>query len=112
MKKLKDLKVIDIIQLLAFENHVKLLMVELHEIRAKFCAKKGIKLKRGPIERLQEKRVYNPKALAALYAKILDKDINVSDYPSELRTFIKGLCDEALHRTVEQIKIEENEKDT
>lgn len=56
--------------------------------------------------------MYNPKALAALYAKILDKDISTSEYPSALRTFIKGLCDEAFHRTVEQIKTEENEKDT
>ena len=109
-KKLKDLKVIDIIQMPAFENHVKLLMNDLHETKMKFTMVEGIKLKRGPIDRLQEKGVYNPKALAALYAKILDKDINASEYPSTLRTFIKWLCDEALHRTVEQIKTEENEK--
>lgn len=110
-KKLKDLKVIDIIQMPIFEGHVKFLMEDLHKTRAKLSMEKGIELKRGPIERLQEKGVYNPKALAALYAKILDKDINTSEYPSVLRTFIKGLCDEAFHRTVEQIKAKENEKD-
>lgn len=103
-KSIKDLKVIDIIQMPAFENHVELLMKDLHKTRIM------IKFKRGPIERLQEKRVYNPKALVALYAKILDKDINTSEYPSALRTFIKGLCDVALHRTVEQIKVSEHEK--
>lgn len=109
-KKLKDLKVIDIIQMPIFEGHVKFLMEDLHKTRAKLSMEKGIEFKRGPIERLQEKGVYNPKALAALYAKVLDKDINTSD-PSVLRTFIKGLCDEAFHRTVEQIKAKENEKD-
>ena len=108
-KKLKDLKVIDIIQMPAFEGHVKFLMEDLHKARAKLCMEKGVELKRGPIERLQEKGVYNPKALAALYAKVLDKDIDTSEYLSVLRTFIKGLCDEAFHRTVEQIKAKENE---
>lgn len=108
-KKLKDLKVIDIIQMSAFEGHAKFLMEDLHKTRAKLCMVKGVELKRGPIERLQEKRVYNPKALAALYAKILDKDISTSEYPSTLRTFIKGLCDEAFCRTIEQIKAKENE---
>lgn len=110
-KKLKDLKVIDIIQMPAFEGHVKFLMEDLRKTRAKLCMEKGVEPKRGPIERLQEKGVYNPKALAALYAKVLDEDINTSEYPSALRTFIKGLCDEAFHRTVEQIKAKENEKD-
>lgn len=111
-KKLKDLKVIDIIQMPIFEGHVKFLMEDLHKTRAKLRMEKGIEFKRGPIERLQEKGVYNPKALTALYAKVLDKDINKSEYPSVLRLFIKVLCDEAFHRTVEQIKAKENEKDT
>ena len=109
-KKLKDLKVIDIIQMPAFEGHVKFLMTDLDKTRAKLCTEKGVRFKRGPIERLQEKGVYNPKAFAALYAKVLDKDIDISEYPSALRTFIKGLCDEAFHRTVEQIKAEENKQ--
>ena len=44
-----------------------------------------------------------------MYAKVLDKDIDTSEYTSVLRTFIKGLCNEAFHRTVEQIKAKENE---
>lgn len=108
-KKLKDLKVIDIIQMPAFEGHVKFLMKDLHRTRTKLYMEKGVEFKRGPIERLQEKGVYNPKALADLYAKVLGKYIDTSEYPSVLRTFIKGLCDEAFHRTVEQIKAKENE---
>lgn len=107
-KKLKDLKVIDIIQIPAFEGHIKFLMEDLHKTRAKLRMEKGVKFKRGPIERLQEKGVYNPKALVALYAKVLDKDMDATEYPSTLRTFIKGLCDEAFHRTVKQIKAKED----
>lgn len=110
VKSLKDLKVIDIIQMPAFEGHVKFLIEDLHKTREGLGSMIGVQLKRGPIERLQEKRVYNPKALAALYAKVLDRDIDTTEYPSALRTFIKGICDEALHRTVQQIKSEENEK--
>ena len=51
----------------------------------------GVQFKRGPIERLQEKKVFGPKALAALYAKVVDKTINTSEYPSMLRTFIKRM---------------------
>lgn len=107
-KKLKDLKVIDIIQMPAFEGNVKFLMKDLHRTRKNLCSGMGVELKRGPIERLQEKGVYNPKALVALYAKVLDKDMDATEYPSTLRTFIKGLCDEAFHRTVKQIKAKED----
>lgn len=110
-KQLKDLKVIDIIQMPAFEGHVKFLMEDLRKTREDLELK-GAQFKRGPIERLQEKHVYNPKALAALYAKVLDKDIDTTEYPSALRTFIKGICDEAFHKTVQQIKAEEETKQT
>jgi hypothetical protein len=109
--KVADLKVIDVVQMPAFEGHVKFLMEDLRKTR-KDLELKGAQFKRGPIERLQEKRVYNPKALAALYAKVLDKDIDTTEYPSTLRTFIKGICDEAFHRTVQQIKAEEETKQT
>lgn len=102
-KNLKDLKVIDIIQMPAFEDHVKRLMGNLRTVRIKATIH-GIEYKKGPIDRLVEKGVYNPKAFASLYVKILDKELDTSEYPSTLRIFIKGLCDEALYRTVEQIK--------
>lgn len=99
-KKLKDLKVIDIIQMPAFEDHIKRLMGDL----------RGTELKMGPIERLVSKGVYNPKAFVALYVKILNKDLNTSEYPSTLRTFIKRLCEVAFCRTVEQILGEESKQ--
>lgn len=109
-KKLKDLKVIDIVQMPAFEGHVKRLMRDLHTVRIGLTIH-GTEFKRGPIERLVEKGVYNPKAFATLYVKILDNELDTSEYPSTLRIFIKRLCDEAFYRTAKQIKDSEDKKD-
>ena len=94
--KLEDLKVIDIIQMPQFEKHIEALIKDLYLTRTKIVNEyPGAQFKRGPIERLQGKKVFGPKALAALYAKVVDKTINTSEYPSTLRTFIKGIGDEA-----------------
>lgn len=110
--KLEDLKVIDIIQMPQFENHIEACIKELNLTYTKIMDEHpGIRFKRGPIERLQEKKVFGPKALAALYAKVVDRTINTSEYPSTLRTFIKGIGDEAFHRTYVELKqAEEGEK--
>lgn len=110
--KLEDLKVIDIIQMPQFEKHIEALIKDLYLTRTKIMNEHpGVQFKRGPIERLQEKKVFGPKALAALYAKVVDKTINTSEYPSTLRTFIKGIGDEAFHRTYLELKqAEEGEK--
>lgn len=103
--KLEDLKVIDIIQMPQFEKHIEALIKDLYLTRTKTMDEHpGIRFKRGPIERLQEKKVFGPKALAALYAKVVDRTINTSEYPSTLRTFIKGIGDEAFHRTYVELK--------
>lgn len=107
--KLEDLKVIDIIQMPQFEKHIEALIKDLYLTRTKIMNEHpGVQFKRGPIERLQEKKVFGPKALTALYAKVVD---NASEYPSTLRTFIKGIGDEAFHRTYVELKqAEEGEK--
>ena len=111
--KLEDLKVIDIIQMPQFEKHIEALIKDLYLTCTKIMNEyPGAQFKRGPIERLQGKKVFGPKALAALYAKVVDKTINTSEYSSTLRTFIKGIGDEAFHRTVQQIKAEEETKQT
>ena len=112
--KPEDLKVIDIIQMPQFEKHIEALIKDLYLTRTKIMNEHpDVQFKRGPIERLQEKKVFGPKALAALYAKVVDKAINTSEYPSTLRTFIKGIGDEAFHRTyieLKQVEEGENEK--
>lgn len=110
--KLEDLKVIDIIQMPQFEKHIEALIKDLYLTRTKIMDRNPyVQFKRGPpIERLQEKKVFGPKALAALYAKVVDKAINTSEYPSMLRTFIKGIGDEAFHRTYVELKQAEDEQ--
>lgn len=108
--KLEDLKVIDIIQMPQFEKHIEALIKDLDLTRTKIMNEHpGVQFKRGPVERLQEKKVFGPKALAALYAKVVDKAINASEYPSTLRTFIKGIGDEAFHKTYVELKQAEDE---
>ena len=109
--KVADLKVIDVIQMPQFENNIKACIKELYLTRTKIMNEyPGVQFKRGPIERLQEKKVFGPKALASLYASVLDKTINTNEYPSILRTFIKGIGDEAFHRTVIELKQAEEEQ--
>lgn len=116
--KLEDLKVIDIIQTPQFEKHIEAL-IKVYLTYTKIMNRiPYAQFKRGPIERLQEKierlqekKVFGPKALAALYAKVVDKTINASEYPSTLRTFIKRIGDEAFRITYLELKqVEEGEK--
>lgn len=66
--------------------------------------------KEAPLKDYKRKKVFGPKALAALYAKVVDKTINTSEYPSMLRTFIKRIGDEAFHRTYVELKQAEDEQ--
>lgn len=107
--KVAELKVIDVIQMLQFRGHIDACIKELFLSRHRILEKyPGVHFKRGAIERLQEKGVFNPKALAALYAKVLDKTLDKNEYPGELRIFIKRIGDEAFHRTVIELKQAEN----
>ena len=111
--KVADLKVIDVIQMPQFENNIEACIKELYLTRTKIMNEHpDVQFKRSPIERLQEKKVFGPKALASLYASVLDKTINTSEYPSTLRTFIKGIGDEAFHRTMIELKQTEEKQHT
>lgn len=109
--KVADLKVIDAVQMPQFEKHIEALIKDLFLTRTKIMNEHpGVQFKRGPIERLQEKKVFGPKALAALYVKVVDKNIDTNEYPSVLRTFIKGIGDEAFHKTYVELKQAEDEQ--
>lgn len=56
--KLKDLKVINIIQMPQFEKHIEALIKDLDLTRTKIMNEHpGVQFKRGPVKRLQEKKV-------------------------------------------------------
>lgn len=55
--KVADLKVIDVIQMPQFENNIEVCIKELYLTRTKIMNEHpGVQFKRGPIERLQEKK--------------------------------------------------------
>lgn len=55
--KPEDLKVIDIIQMPQFEKHIEALIEELYSTCMKIMDEHpGVRFKRGPIERLREKK--------------------------------------------------------
>ena len=94
------LKIIDIITMPRFEEHIASCIDEIRKQRIK----SGITLfKRGPLERLQEKGEYNAKKLAELYADALDGALDSSKYPSIVRSFIKLIGDEAYRRTIAEL---------
>lgn len=112
MKHLRSLKLIDVIQSAEFEKQVRICLGELYQTRAQLSKQYSqYKLKRTPLDMLEEKKMCNAKAITVLYANVLNKSLNSVEYSSTLRSFIKSIGDEALHRTVKQLKTKENEKD-
>lgn len=104
------MEVIDVIQKPQFEKHVETCIKELLVIRAKVMDKHpGVQFE-GPIEKFLKKKVFNSKAFASLYASMLDKTMNTDEYSSTLRTFIKGVGDEAFRRTIIELKQAEEEQ--
>ena len=119
---MKHLKLIDVIQSAEFEKQVRICLCELYQTRARLSVQYSwyklisvqysqYKLKRTPLDTLEEKKMCNAKAITVLYANVLNKCLNSAEYSSTLRSFIKSIGDEALHRTVKQLKTKENEKD-
>ena len=109
---MKHLKLIDVIQSAEFEKQVRICLCELYQTRAQLSVQyPRYILKRTPLDTLEEKKMCNAKAITALYANVLNKSLNSAEYSSTLRSFIKSIGDEALHRTVKQLKTKENEKD-
>lgn len=118
--KLEELKIIDVIKMPLFAEQVKACLDDLRKTRRELEAK-GAQFKRTAMDRLAERKALEPSNLAELYAKVVDKELNPSEWSSELRTFIKGIGDAAFYRTMQLLKAEEeyhaknseqNEKDS
>lgn len=112
MERLRTPKLIDVIQSAEFESQVRICLGELRQARAQLSIRyPRYKLKHMPIDMLEEKKMCNAKAIAVLYTNVLNKTLNSEEYSSTLRSFIRSIGDEALYRTVKQLKAKENEKD-
>lgn len=68
-------------------------------------------LKRDAIERLIEKEVLqNSERFTVIYAQVLTKSCDTTEYPRALRDCIRYIGDCALYKTINQFKAIENEK--
>ena len=113
--KLEELKIIDVIQMPLFVEQVKACLDDLNKTRKELEAK-GASFKRSALDKLKERKALDklkerkalePSRFAELYANVIDKELNTSEWPSGLRTFIKGLGDAAFYRTMQILKAQE-----
>ena len=108
--KVSELKVIDVILMPEFEQGMQLCIDDIN--RRIMLALTNGPLKRGQIDRLKEQGLFGAKELVALYALLLNKELNPVEYPSSIRRLIKEIGDAVLHRTAEYLKAKEENIET
>ena len=106
MKTINEMTVKELITLPLFKEKINECIKELSVSLRKVAIEKHLALKRTPLDRLAEQGLLNGDSFTAIYGRILAK--SEKKCSSNERIWIKGICDEALHRTVTRLKIEEN----
>ena len=108
MKSINEMTVGEVIELPIFMAKVEECLDEIIRFRGRLheqASKVHAELKRSPMERLQEKGLFNAHSIKAIYRRILDKA--EKELSSTERDFVRGIGDEAIHRVIRQAKIEE-----
>lgn len=106
MKELKDMTISDVLKTPEFYNNLKVVISDLGNIRRNAGISANAPLKRHPIDRLQEKGVFEPGQMTILYASAMDKKLQ--GYSSSERTFILNVGGEAFNKAMKILL--ENEK--
>lgn len=106
-KKVADLKIIDVINTDLFQRNLKNTISQLIETR-KMAGTGGV-LRRHPIDRLQERGVFEYRKLTVLYEAIIDKKLK--GYSSSERQFIMQVGNEAFNKTMKKLIEDEKERD-
>lgn len=106
MKELKDMTISDVLKTPEFYNNLKVVISDLGNIRRNSEISANAPLKRHPIDRLQEKGVFEPGQMTVLYASAMDKKLQ--GYSSSERTFILNVGGEAFNKAMKILL--ENEK--
>lgn len=106
MKELKDMTISDVLKTPEFYNNLKVVISDLGNIRRNAGISANAPLKRHPIDRLQEKGVFEPGKMTVLYASAMDKKLQ--GYSSSERTFILNVGGEAFNKAMKILL--ENEK--
>ena len=106
MKELKDMTISDVLKTPEFYKNLKVVISDLGNIRRNAGISANAPLKRHPIDRLQEKGVFEPGQMTVLYASAMDKKLQ--GYSSSERTFILNVGGEAFNKAMKILL--ENEK--
>lgn len=108
MKELKDMTISDVLKTPEFYNNLKVVISDLENTHRKAGIMADAPLKRHPIDRLQERGVFEPGQMTVLYANAMDKKLQ--GYSSSERTFILKVGGEAFNKTMKQF-VDREKKD-
>lgn len=97
----------DVLKTPEFYNNLKVVISDLENIRRNARISANAPLKRHPIDRLQEKGVFEPGQMTVLYASAMDKKLY--GYSSSERTFILKVGGEAFNKTMKHLLNKKNE---
>lgn len=109
--EVKDMTISDVLKTPEFYNNLKVVISDLENTRRNAGISANAPLKRHPIDRLQEKGVFEPGQMTVLYASAMDKKLQ--GYSSSERTFILNVGGEAFNKTMKQfVDREKKENET
>lgn len=106
--EVKEMTISDVLKTPEFYNNLKVVISDLENIRRNARISANAPLKRHPIDRLQEKGVFEPGQMTVLYASAMDKKLQ--GYSSSERKFILEVGGEAFNITMKQF-LEQDKKD-
>lgn len=104
--EVKEMTIADVLKTPEFYNNLKVVISDLENTRRNAGISANAPLKRHPIDRLQEKGVFEPGQMTVLYASAMDKKLQ--GYSSSERTFILNVGGEAFNKAMKILL--ENEK--
>lgn len=106
--EVKEMTISDVLKTPEFYNNMKVVISDLENIRRNARISANAPLKRHPIDRLQEKGVFEPGQMTVLYASAMDKKLY--GYSSSERKFILEVGGEAFNITMKQL-VDQEKKD-
>lgn len=105
--EVKDMTISDVLKTPEFYNNLKVVSSDLENTRRNAGISANAPLKRHPIDRLQEKGVFEPGQMTVLYASAMDKKLQ--GYSSSERKFILKVGGEAFNKTMKHLLNKKNE---
>lgn len=106
--EVKEMTIADVLKTPAFYNNLKVVISDLENTRRKAGMMADAPLKRHPIDRLQERGVFEPGQMTVLYENAMDKKLQ--GYSSSERKFILEVGGEAFNKTMKQF-VDQEKKD-